>query len=228
MVSVRRVFAAVRLSASSIRRRIDGSKRRGSPMIFSRTPLRLSRSISFISAPWKSCMRSATSSGGRRQFSELNANSVRYSMPRSTQARTVARTVSTPRLWPATRGRWRRLAQRPLPSMMIATWRGTAPWGGTAWVELSCDILSPSTPLHRHQLGFFLLQQLVDLGGVPVGHLLHLVLGAALVVFRHLLLLQRLLQVVDRVAPQVAHRDAGVLGLVLDHLDQLLAPLLGE
>src|SRR5437660_1294084 len=125
-------------------------------------------------------MRSATSSGGRRQFSELNANSVRYSMPRSTHARTAARTASTPRLCPAKRGRWRRLAQRPLPSMMIATWRGTAPWEGTAWVELSCDILSPSSPLDGHQFGFFLLQQLVDLGDVPVGRLLHLVLGAAL------------------------------------------------
>ena len=33
----------------------------------------------------KSCIRNETSSAGRRQFSLLNANSVRYSTPRSTQ-----------------------------------------------------------------------------------------------------------------------------------------------
>ena len=64
---------------------------------------------------------SDTSSAGRRQFSELNANSVRNSMPRRAQASTVARTASTPLAWPATRGRCREVAQRPLPSMMIAT-----------------------------------------------------------------------------------------------------------
>ena len=36
------------------------------------------------------------------------------------------------------------------------------------------------------------------------------------------------LSVLDRVAPQVAHRDARVLGLVLHHLDQFLAALLGQ
>ena len=35
--------------------------------------------------------------GGLRQFSVLNANTVRYSTPRSTQPRTVARSASTPR-----------------------------------------------------------------------------------------------------------------------------------
>ena len=45
----------------------------------------------------KSRINVETSSGGRRQFSELNAKSVRYSMPRSPQAPSVARTASTPR-----------------------------------------------------------------------------------------------------------------------------------
>ena len=47
-------------------------------------------------------------------------------MPSSIAARTVRRTASTPFLWPTERGRPRRLAQRPLPSMMMATWRGAA------------------------------------------------------------------------------------------------------
>ena len=38
--------------------------------------------------------------------------------------RTTARTDFTPSPWPATRGSPRLVAHRPLPSMMIATWRG--------------------------------------------------------------------------------------------------------
>jgi hypothetical protein len=55
----------------------------------------------------KRSIRIEISSGGRRQFSLENANSVRYSMSRSMQARMIARTASTPRRWPATRGSMR-------------------------------------------------------------------------------------------------------------------------
>ncbi len=65
-------------------------------------------------------IRNDTSSFGRRQFSELKANSVRYSTPARAQPSTTARTASTPRVCPATRGKRRSVAQRPLPSMMIA------------------------------------------------------------------------------------------------------------
>src|ERR1700694_173210 len=44
-------------------------------------------------------------------------------MPSSGAAVTVWRTASAPARWPAARGRPRRVPQRPLPSMMIATWR---------------------------------------------------------------------------------------------------------
>ena len=57
-------------------------------------------------------------------------------MSSSMQARMMARTASTPRRWPATRGSMRCFAQRPLPSMMIATWRGTAVAAGMSRVEL--------------------------------------------------------------------------------------------
>src|SRR3989440_1611308 len=63
---------------------------------------------------------------------------------------------------------------------------------------------------------------------MPVGHLLHLVLRAALVVLRDLFFLERFLKVMDRVAAQVTDRDARVFRLVLDNLGELLAPLLGE
>ena len=88
------------------------------------------------SARRKSSIRIDTSSAGRRQFSLENANSVRNSTPRSRQARTTPRTASTPLRWPATRGSSRCFAQRPLPSMMIATCRGTARVSGMSRVEL--------------------------------------------------------------------------------------------
>jgi hypothetical protein len=66
---------------------------------------------------------------GRCQFSVLNAKSVRHSSPRRRAWRTVSRTASAPFSWPAVRGSPRPCAQRPLPSMMMATWRGM----GSVW-----------------------------------------------------------------------------------------------
>ncbi len=66
-------------------------------------------------------IRSPISDAGRAQFSALNEKIVTISMPISAAARTVRRTASTPRRWPSTRGRPRAAAQRPLPSMMMAT-----------------------------------------------------------------------------------------------------------
>ena len=42
-------------------------------------------------------------------------------MPTSGARSTTRRTAATPARWPATRGKPRRVAQRPLPSMMMAT-----------------------------------------------------------------------------------------------------------
>ena len=68
--------------------------------------------------------RSRISDCGRDQFSELKEKIVNTEMPRSPAARTVLRKASTPRRWPSTRGKPRAAAQRPLPSMMMATCRG--------------------------------------------------------------------------------------------------------
>src|SRR6266446_3476579 len=51
------------------------------------------------------------------------AYSVSAAIPASGAASTVRRTASAPARCPATRGRPRRLAQRPLPSITIAMWR---------------------------------------------------------------------------------------------------------
>jgi len=89
-------LAAVRASACVISLRRPGSKAERSPTTRSRMPLARSCATSRSSALTNSRISSETSSAGRRQFSELNANSVRNSTPRSAQASTVARTASTP------------------------------------------------------------------------------------------------------------------------------------
>lgn len=48
---------------------------------------------------------------------------MRLLMPCPGAAETIRRTVSTPARWPSARGTPRRSAHRPLPSMMMATWR---------------------------------------------------------------------------------------------------------
>src|SRR6266850_7615377 len=64
-----------------------------------------------------------TSAAGRFQLSAEKAYSVSAVTPRSGAAVTTRRTASAPARWPAPRARPRRVAQRPLPSMMIATCR---------------------------------------------------------------------------------------------------------
>ena len=62
-----------------------------------------------------------TSAGGRDQFSVEKEYTVSSRIPSSTASRSRALTVSAPAWWPASTGRPRALAQRPLPSVMIAT-----------------------------------------------------------------------------------------------------------
>src|SRR5947207_3388827 len=178
-------------------------------------PFSSSLTTSCSSARKKSCIRIDTSSAGRRQFSLEKAKSVRKSTPRSIHARTVVRTASTPLRWPATRGSMRCFAQRPLPSMMIAMCRGTWRGGGTSRVELSntmndrgggrdslrngCDERGDGArALDRQQIRFLALEHLVDLGNVPIGELLHIDLRVSLIVLRHFVILEQLLQVFVR------------------------------
>ena len=86
-----------------------------------RTPFSASLRRYFDTATSTSPSRPDTSSSGRFQFSDENANTVRYSMPRSEQACTQRTSASTPCLWPKKRGMKRFLAQRPLPSITMAT-----------------------------------------------------------------------------------------------------------
>src|SRR2546421_11401058 len=206
-----------------------GSNGERSPTTLKRMSLLCSLPTSCSSARRKSCMSTLTSSAGRRQFSLENAKSVRYSTPRSMHALTTSRTASTPRRCPATRGRKRFFAQRPLPSMMIATWRGTEPLSGIAWVEETKSVTGAARSFsYRHHVLLFFGDEPVDVGDRLVGEGLDLLLRALVVVLADLVVLEQLLHVRHRVAADVAHRDLRVLALVLHDLRELLAPLLGE
>src|SRR3954471_4579941 len=101
-------------------------------------------------------------------------------MPRSTASRRRALTASAPARWPSTTGRPRACAQRPLPSVMIATCRP-----------------SPSeATLDLEDLGFLVLQGVVELLDLVVRELLQLDLAPVLVVGAGLALVAQLAQVV--------------------------------
>src|SRR5512146_2748699 len=164
-------------------------------------------------------MSASTSSAGRCQFSWLKANSVSTSTPASRQPSTASRTAAIPAEWPTGRGSERSRAQRPFPSMMMATCAGTAP---CRRIRSRRSSLMPSD---FHDLRFFDVDQLVDLLDVLVVQLLDLLLGPPLLVLGGVL---QLLEPGDRVGAGVAHGDPALLGELVDHLDQLAAPLLGE
>jgi len=67
------------------------------------------------------CISASISAGGRAQLDAEKACRVSVSIPARAAAATTAQTVLAPSTWPALRGNPRRLAQRPFPSMMIAT-----------------------------------------------------------------------------------------------------------
>src|SRR5262245_51568290 len=179
-------------------------------------------------------MRSRTSAGGRDQFSELNEKMVRMPTPSSPAARTVRRSASTPRRWPSLRGSPRAAAQRPLPSMMMATCRGASNGAGEAIngtsgidmaVRESCD--GPCV-LDGHDFFFFGGERMVDFGNGFVGRLLDQVGLVLVIVLADLVVLFELFEDVEAVAPYVPHGHAGVLRVFVRDLDQFPAPLLVE
>src|SRR5215207_8289107 len=111
-------------------------------------------------------------------------------MRRSMAERTARRTASTPRRWPSTRGSPRRAAQRPLPSIMIATWRGAGRSVETAAAEISgFDIsrwtLTMHVRLDLHDFFFLNREKRVDFLDRLVGRFLNLFFLAPLVILTH-------------------------------------------
>src|SRR3954462_6731648 len=134
-------------------------------------------------------------------------------MPSSCDARTTRRRASTPRRWPSARGKPRAAAQRPLPSMMMATCAGASDRSGpsvagAAALDMTaalkhdpekCEavfrrdhartITQSAMTIDRALDGedFFFLsgEQLVDLGDRAVGRLLDFVGVTLLIILRH-------------------------------------------
>ena len=86
-------------------------------------------------------IRNFTSSGERFQFSVENAYSEMFLTPSSIAPLSTSSTTDSPTLWPSVRGSPRSLAQRPLPSITMATCSGTSSpgiFGGCA--PLGCGV----------------------------------------------------------------------------------------
>src|SRR5262245_58303616 len=203
-----------------------------------RTPSRARSGSSRSIVSTKISINASTSSVGRDQFSVENAYTQSDSTPRSIAASTERRSARVPARCPAATGRRRRLAQRPLPSMMIATERATS---GSSRSPGALKPLSVRSLVRRftslgprfgasdlQDLRFLALENLVDLGDVVIGELLGTLFSPTLLVVPHVAVADELLEMVDAVAPDVPHGDPPFLGQVADHLDQLLAPLLRQ
>src|SRR5271165_6280552 len=174
-----------------------------------------------------SAINSRISVSGRDQFSALNEKIVRKPMPRSPAARTVRRSASTPRRCPSARGSPRAAAQRPFPSMMMATCRGTAisPIRAVRNGSHSDMLLQTS---HSDNFLLFCCQHPVHLSDCFIGSLLYLLAGSLPVVLADLVILFELLEHIEAVAPHVTHRHPGRLGIFVRNLHQLPATLFIE
>src|ERR1039457_1052650 len=154
----------------------------------------------------------------------------------------TGRIALTPARCPATRGRWRRLAQRPLPSMMMPTCRGrsalagsgiAAGSGGRCIVGLGVRTPRRHRPFRRgsgsdlEDLSLLALDGVVDPCDELIGGLLHVGELAGHLVLAHVALLLDPAKVVDLVAADVAHCDPRLRRLAMDHLDEVLSALLG-
>src|ERR1700722_1336889 len=198
-----------------------------SPMKRSRTPFRCRSATSRSSASRKRFMSIPTSSGGLRQFSLLKANSVKYPTLRRAHSSTILRTTLMLARWPAGRGRTRRRAHRPLPSMMMATCCGDSSLvftgkTGSAWRNTGDRLLD------LHQFLFLVRHRLIDVRHMLVGELLNVILRATVLVLRDELFLEHLLQVVHHFAAHVAHRDPRSFRFRAHNLRDVAPPFFGE
>src|SRR5215213_1468904 len=166
-----------------------------------------------------SFMSASISPAGRFQFSWLNAKSVRTPTPAWRQPSTTSRTAFIPAWWPSGRGSERPWAQRPLPSMMMAMWPGTAPCTRS---RCSRSLLMGSD---FQNLRFFGMDESVDELDMLVGELLYILLGVPFIVLRDLF---QFLDARERVGAGMPHCDSSFLPQLVDHLYEILAAFLRQ
>src|SRR6516164_9124648 len=215
---------------------MSGSSPTRSPMMRTRTLFWCSSARSLRTKRRNSPIRSRTSDAGRDQFSELKENRVRIWIPSSPTTRTVRRNASTPRRCPSPRGSPRSAAQRPFPSIMMATWRnGSKPESGflvdtaISGIRFSSRIMARLSPgSDCHYLFFFGSERLIDFAYGLIGRLLHLGGHADMVVLADLSVFFKFLQEIERIATNMANGDARCFGIFVRNLDHLLAAILIE
>src|SRR5271156_4100412 len=113
--------AAVMRSHCSMERSRPSLSRSRRPMTFKRMDCSTQRRVSVNRYCPNSRIKAVTSAAGRAQLAAEKAYMVKVSTPARAATSTTVRTAFAPSAWPAGRGRPRCGAQRPLPSMMIAT-----------------------------------------------------------------------------------------------------------
>src|SRR5450755_3548277 len=147
-------------------------------------------------------------------------------MPSSCAARTTRRSASTPRRWPSVRGKPLAAAQRPLPSMMIATCKGPSARSGPSVAGAAAFDIDQS--LNGEDFFFLGRKQLIDFRNRPVGCLLHIGGQTFLIVLGNLVILLKLLDRIEAVAADMPDRDACGFGVFVRDLHKLLAAVFIE
>src|ERR1035437_7524120 len=123
-------------------------------------------------------------------------------MPSSLAARTTRRSASTPRRWPSARGKPRAAAQRPFPSMMIATCKGPSVRSGPSVAGAAAFDIGQS--LNGEDFFFLGRKQLIDLRNRPVGRLLLIIGQTFLIVLGNLVVLLKFLDRIEAIAANMA------------------------
>src|ERR1700730_12615983 len=221
----------------------DSLRRARSPRTRICTPFSCNSPTSRSMVSPKSRIRAVTSPRGRCQFSVLKAYRVRMCTPAWWHASITGRIARTPARCPATRGRWRCLSHRPLPSMMMPTCRGrsalagsgiAAGSGGRCIVVLGVRTPRRLRPFRRwspsdlEDLSLLPLDGVVDPGDEQVRDLLRFDEFGRHLVLAHVAILLDAPEMLDLIAADIPHRDTRLLGLAVDDLDELLTPLRSE
>src|ERR1019366_8179325 len=147
-------------------------------------------------------------------------------MPSSLAARTTRRSASTPRRWPSARGKPRAAAQRPFPSMMIATCKGPSVRSGPSVAGAAAFDIGQS--LNGEDFFFLGRKQLIDLRNPPVGRLLHIIGQTFLIVFGNLVVLLKFLDRIEAIAANMADCYTRGLRIFVGDFHKLLAAVLVE
>src|SRR5205814_733627 len=117
-------------------------------------------------------------------------------------------------------------AQRPFPSMMIATWRGSVSGPSGTFFAIISSLDSGPRASDLHDLVLLILERVVNVVDMGVRHLLQFLAQPAVIILADLMVLFALFQELHAVPADVTYGNPALLGIFMRKLDQFLAPLL--